>query len=314
MKNYFLVPMDFLEYDFETMRKEWRENKKIMWRISGRPVKGKDGIMRISKQATLPYQIKKDDVIYFYVCRIPSANGKDISRILLKGMVDDEPKPLKYKDVYFREAEDPSKDDIIGFSIKKLVTLEKRELENDFCYDLTMLENKYHVSNPHGRYWPSTINGGLNNALINDLENSFRTNSGERSFETLIEHFNRRCYFWGKLGNQNDHKTFKRKNGTDYYEIHHFVPEKLVNKNGLLMPIINDSRNKICLCSNCHNKLHYGRIDEIYKMIDVIWKNSEIKELLCSKEFFELINVETEEESLDWIRVLYKENINKKNL
>lgn len=38
MNNYWIIPMNFEQYNFEQMEVEWKENKKIMWQVKGTPV------------------------------------------------------------------------------------------------------------------------------------------------------------------------------------------------------------------------------------------------------------------------------------
>lgn len=314
MMKYHLVPMNFLECDFERMRKEWKEHKKIMWQVPGAPVYDKKTkSWNIKSGAVMPNMIKTGDIIYFYVFNIPSNGGADKSRILLRGIVNEEPTPVKYRDVYFSDEVDGEKM-IIGFSINNVTTLEKSELENDTYYCRESLKSKYKFSAfPQGKNWPNSYDKNLNSDLIKDLENSFKKRESERDFEVLIKHFDRECFFsWKKLGTKNDHKTFKRRNGTDYYETHHFIPYHLSKNNTELASIIDDQRNLICLCSNCHNKLHYGRPNEINHMIDLLWEDDEIKNMLKTKDFLSIIGVDDDKAALDWIKSVYRSSENKK--
>lgn len=37
MNNFWLIPMDFRTCNYEQMKEEWDENKKIMWEAPGKP-------------------------------------------------------------------------------------------------------------------------------------------------------------------------------------------------------------------------------------------------------------------------------------
>ena len=132
----------------------------------------------------------------------------------------------------------------------------------------------------------------------------FKTQVDIRDFQVLIDHFNQSCYFSDKIGTKNDHKTFKRRNGTDYYEYHHFIQQHKGRKINELEALIDDSRNIICLCSNCHNKIHYGQVSEVSKMLELLWKDETVQTLLEDYNFAWFID----KEPLDWINETYGAN------
>lgn len=287
-KNYFLIPMDFLEFNFEKLRVEYQKYNKIMW-------------CPPSTQ-----KIKVGDVIYFYVCHIPSNSSKDKSRIMLRGIVKEGPHKTKHDEIYF-ESQDSNKM-ILGIAIGELTTLNKEELENDFCYSKEILTSKYNQNHPQGKYWPSTYRNDFNINLIENLEKSFKKTDVRQNLENLINHFNKKCFFSEKIGTKSEHRTFKRRNGTDYYENHHFIQQHAKSTTEDLREIINADANLICLCSNCHNKLHYGEPNEISKMIDILWQDKEIQNMLKQKKFLSKIGVKNENEALKWIKEVYRSN------
>lgn len=301
MANYFMIPMDFLECDFARMKKEWDKNGKIMWEINGKVINNK-----INKNAFYANNIKEDDIIYFYVCHLPSNSGYNKSRVLLRGIVKDEPKIMDYSEVYINKNGNEEK--IIGFSVGKLTTLNKNDLKNDNIYSLQELRTIKEFSPPQGKKWLNTITGNLDNGLIDRLEKSFKNVSNKSDFNNLIEHFNKKCFFSDKIGGKHSHDTFLRRNGTNYYEFHHFIQRYSKDKNLQLHDIIDDNKNLLCLCSNCHNKLHYGQTKDIEDMINVIWEDVEIQEMLEQKRFLSIIGVENKDEALEWIKHIYHLN------
>lgn len=56
-----------------------------------------------------------------------------------------------------------------------------------------------------------------------------------------------------------NHQTFLRKNGTPYTEPHHLIP---ISKYKDFPYSLDVQSNIVSLCSNCHNLLHYGRMEE----------------------------------------------------
>lgn len=308
MIHYHLIPMNFLTCNFQMLKQEWEQHHKIMWQVPGTPKKeGTDSwkIPTSKNHTTMAERINKGDIIYFYVFGIPSSDRSSKSRILLRGVVSESPKPVKYEEVYFSRAVD--KDEvIIGFAINQLTTLCKNELENDICYSLDSLENNYSFVHPQGKKWPNTHNGNLSDDLIRDLESSFKKTEGKNDFQTLITHFNKKCFFSEiDIGIKRGHGTFKRKNGTDYYETHHFIPDHLRKTYPQLVPIIDDPKNLICVCPNCHRQLHYGESDKVSCMIDALWNTDEIRVMLEEKHFRSLIGVDNDATALKWIKKIY---------
>lgn len=307
MSNYFLIPMNFLKFNFTDLKQEYQKNGKIMWQVPGTPVKGK-----IAPRADLPKQLTQGTVIYFYICNIPSKSGKEKARILLRGVVIQEPEVMEYSKVYLTQESNQS-ELIIGMAIGELTTLNKEDLENDMCYSLEVLRSRY--NHQVGQYWASSCNGKLEAELINALETSFKKTSSGEDLERLIKHFNKECFFCGKLGTKNDHKTFLRRNGTDYYEGHHFIQQHTAKDRKIddLKSIIDAEENMVWLCSNCHNKLHYGKVNEVNQMIDILWKDEAIQKLLKEKQFAEKIGASNDIDALKWVKKVYRANEDKGN-
>lgn len=102
--------------------------------------------------------------------------------------------------------------------------------------------------------------------------------------------------------------TFKRGNGTDYFERHHFIKRNgpyTVQQMPALQDIINDDDNIICLCSNCHNQLHYGETQEIQLMIEKLCEDRQIQDMLEKHNFMKCIGVSNEQDAVQWIKEVY---------
>lgn len=65
------------------------------------------------------------------------------------------------------------------------------------------------------------------------------------------------------------HTSFKRNDGSVYLEAHHLIPMRMQEtfKNNASLDV---PANIVCLCSECHNKIHYGKDNE--NMIDYLYK------------------------------------------
>lgn len=301
--NYVIIAMDYLKCNFQRLKTEWEQNNKIIWQIPVKPVQ-KGGEWVVNSDRELVKMLHNGDIIYFYVCKIPTSSGAPLSRILLRGVVEDEPFVAKFSDVY---GDEETQDDtrVTAFSIGKLTTLTEAELSNDLFLSYDELYKKYGYSIvPQGVRWPNRYNHTLSDELIEMLENSFKSNLLKNDFTALIKHFNQKCYFCGKLGTVNDHKTFKRRNGTDYFEIHHFIQQNKEKKLEKLKDIIEDPVNKICLCSNCHNTIHYGRVEDVNEMLEILCKDPEINEMLQKRGFTSIIGENID--PLKWIKDVYR--------
>ena len=65
--NRWIIPMDYETYDFKDMQEEWEKNKAIKWAVSR-----SEGKKEVSGR--LAKQLKKDDVIFFYITHLPSGS------------------------------------------------------------------------------------------------------------------------------------------------------------------------------------------------------------------------------------------------
>ena len=281
-----MIAMDFQKYNFEQMEKEWNNNNLIMFEAGDVDNEGK------MKSESV---IKKNMIAYIYITKLPSGTKESLSRVLLRGEVIDEPHPVHYNEIYLNS----KKTDLVGgYSVGNLVTLRKEDLEDNDYFSREFLKEK-----EVGFNVPQHINTNLSNNLIELLDQGFKSNGNKNDFKTLIDHFNRKCYFCGKIGKKGDHKTFRRRNGTDYYEYHHFIQQCKGRDKKEIEHIVNAPENGIWLCSNCHNKIHYGNVDDVNEMIEVLWQDERIQSMLKRNGFesFTFLNGDP----LGWIKSTY---------
>ena len=297
MNNFWLIPMDFRTCNYEQMKEEWDENKKIMWEASGKPT-NKNGEWTVEN--TMAKSLKKGDVVYFYVTNLPSESNVKLSRIMLRGKIEDEPYPIEKNKVY-RSLKETTM--ISGFSIGSISTLHKELLENNLFLslkDLRKRDNNFQY--PRGKNWPDkNSKKSFSQDLIKTLEESFKVGMRENDFEVLMNHFNKKCFFCGKDGN--GHKTFVGRNGLDYFEYHHFILQCVAKKFPELQDIIDSPTNRLSLCSNCHNKFHYGRVEEVSRMIEIVLEDSEINKML--EEFDFQKNIGENKDIFEWFQEVY---------
>ncbi len=301
--NYWLIPMDFSTCNYEQLQKEWKETNKIMWQVPGTPKK-KDDTWKKPRSTSMVNSLKKGDVIYFYVTNLPSNSKNNIlSRVMLRGQIKDEPHPIEKNKVYFDSNETNL---IYGFSIESLTTLPKEQLENNSFLSLAHLNTiDRNFTYPQGRRWPDkNIKKSLSENIVNRLEGCFKSTMRKYDFESLINHFNKKCFFCGKYGTKNDHKTFIGRNGLDYFEYHHFIPQAKAKDFPKLQEIIDNSTNGLFLCSNCHNKMHYGAVTEVRDMLEIVLKDTQIQKMLTDFNFQK--NIGEENDVFEWFQEAYK--------
>lgn len=77
--------------------------------------------------------------------------------------------------------------------------------------------------------------------------------------------------------------TFARRNiipGTstnNYLEAHHLIPLFIkknvdkINLHNFEYANLDTAENMVCLCSNCHNKIHYGKYEEVEPMLEALY-------------------------------------------
>lgn len=306
MNNYWLIPMDFETCNFQQMEEEWKNNKKIMWQVPGTPKEKKKDEWFIT--TNMAKSINQGDIVYFYVSHLPSESKQNLSRVILRGIIEEEPYPIEYNKVYW-ESDDTKM--ISGFSIGSITTLSKEQLENNLFLSYEHLRSIYNnFLKPQGKNWPDkNYKSNFSEEVIDVLENNFKQSLYKDDFKTLINHFNQKCFFCNKYGNKSDHRTFIRKNGIDYYEYHHFIPQYKAKQIPELKGIIDAPANGLYLCSNCHNKFHYGRIEDVNEMIGIVLEDEKIQKML--NEFSFKTYIDETEDIFEWFKDTYntKENL-----
>lgn len=76
------------------------------------------------------------------------------------------------------------------------------------------------------------------------------------------------------------HVSFPRRNSPHLYmEPHHLIPMSMTDEFGVSL---DREQNIFCLCSNCHNQIHYGRKQDVRKLISQLFsaRAQEIRSIL----------------------------------
>lgn len=96
-------------------------------------------------------------------------------------------------------------------------------------------------------------------ALSNKTIKSYSRNSN--ASKNALLHAENKCEF------DSSHVSFPRKiDGLPYMETHHLIPLKYAEQFDVSIDV---PENIICLCSTCHNCIHYGQNNNV--MIEVLW-------------------------------------------
>lgn len=75
------------------------------------------------------------------------------------------------------------------------------------------------------------------------------------------------CHAEWKCEFNASHQTFPRRiDGFPYLETHHLIPLKYANKFNVSIDV---PENIVCLCSTCHNRIHYGQNNK--EIIECLW-------------------------------------------
>lgn len=284
-RNYFIFPANYMNFNFEKLFEEACDNNgNVLWGM-----KPKD-----------PKDINIDDVCYIYYSNLPDGTA----RIMLRGTIANK----NVKDT----------DGVQCYAIKELESINwdnsknphfTREVLRD--YGIKMNLNKRRLKD--GRIAEGKTVGDED--LRKKLEDCFYKGIGRLKLKDLENELNKKlhCALFKSSINNSQHITFKAKNGLPYLELHHFIHRSqgtnAKDKNGTpkghpeIIQEIDDPRNIIRLCSNCHNQIHYGQLDAKRKMIEKIYNMN------TNKKFFDnvynkIINKEYQT-TLDWLYAIY---------
>ena len=315
--------MDYEKCDFSHLLKEFEQNGEILWQAPPEAISSTAEIKSEAK-GTIAERLKEKDTVYFYVTNLPDFNNERISRILLRGIIKNSPY-VECKNKVWPDA--PSNEKVNAFIIENLTTLNADKLKDNRFLSLvseinsTSKKREYYIqidkntkikfTYPQGwTKWPDNLyNKNFKDDLIAGLDRFF---DGSKNFNTLIDHFTKTCYFCGKTFHnkrwgEEEHQTFKGRNGLNYYEYHHFILQKLADIDPVIKDIVYSPSNGLCLCSNCHNRFHYGTLKDIKEMIDIVLNDPTVLDKNTQTTIYNLIGDDNTDLSL-WLLNAYTSN------
>lgn len=118
--------------------------------------------------------------------------------------------------------------------------------------------------------------------LKEDREQEIKSNIGyyenNRSYEVkkaALKEAQDKCFFENRFKCMENY--FFRKNiivdeNIHYLEVHHILPIVMEKIKEYGLNNLDTVENTVCLCSNCHNRLHYGNKEVVEEMLELLYK------------------------------------------
>ncbi|MBQ2937887.1 MAG: HNH endonuclease [Clostridia bacterium] len=293
-----LILGNFEEFDFDKLLNE---------------DKGKDyeGILWKNGKVKRDLKVEEDDIVYIYYTNLPDR----INRILIKCRV------LEKDCLYCETPEEEEK--MLKGEIDKIPAI-RLKFENALCvnsdkekFSQEALFNKYGINNLQGKQHlkedllqknnDNKLEEYYQRKLIEDLEKACNSKKYKNySLEQLAEDMNKmsKCTLENCKGLKDaNHNTFQKENGMNYYEAHHLI-EQCNGRKDKKFPkeIIDNPKNIINLCPNCHKRIHNGKKDDRKLMVTYLYKkNKDVYNDLLSR----VEEVKDGEEPLKWLLKQY---------
>ncbi len=287
--KYHLFSANFETYNFESLKKEneseQNKDKGILWSYPSN------------------IKVEKGDIVYIYYNNLPDR----INRILLKCKVIDAFKKGENEECFYYDTEYCNTEEngnLLDDNSKCKKPAMLLSFETALCVEIgkekfseKRLRENYGINNFQGRQHikedllQEKIENGeqdyYQKKLIDDLEKE--TKNKTIKLEELIKYMNKisQCALQKspKFRHEN-HTTFVKENGLNYYEQHHLIQQFNGRQNEELKSIIDNEMNIINLCPNCHRRIHNGKKEDREKMVIELY--NQIKQE--NKDFDDLLS------------------------
>lgn len=277
--NVWIIVANYKVTDFKKLQNEYKTNKYITWESKNK--------------------VNPGDICYFYYTNLPSAEGDTQSRIILRAIVKEGNHKMTRGAIWGPKVKDAEKL-TEGFTI---ACIEPISLKDSIKYNYYSLRDKYNLNFRRPTNMRLTEK---NIELYNEIEknNGLEKNdeTSKSGFDALVSYFEIPCYF-EKIMHSSNPQTFITKNGLPYYEKHHFIQQhscKLIDNPCYRYDIVYSDENLITLCVCCHKKIHFGRPEEIEKMLKIIYED---KKKVLDEKMKKYIG---EQNVFDWVKKTYK--------
>ena len=267
--------------DFKKLKEEYDTKKYITWESK--------------------IKVKSGDICYFYYSNLPSVEGYNQSRIILRAVVKEGNRKMTRGEIWGPEAKNAEKlTEGFTFTYVEPISLDDSRKYNYYSLRDNEKYNLNFMRPTNMRLTEKNIE------LYNEIENDFSLKENYKptkdGLNRLISYFQVPCYFKETL-HPNNSQTFIEKNGLPYYDKHHFIQQyskKLIDDPYYQYDVICSDENLITLCACCHKRIHLGRPEDIEKMLKKIYEDK--------KNFFDekMKKYIGEQNVFDWIKKTYK--------
>ena len=168
-------------------------------------------------------------------------------------------------------------DEVIDYPKETVVNSEEMAVKDDIDEDIQdlifeKLVNEIEIDSE--KSFDDDENMELSDGYIGTT-NSKRGRSNPQKTAEVIAQAGYKCFFEEE---GNPHTTFLKENGQVYMEGHHLIP---LGKQAIYQLKLDKKPNIVCLCPNCHAKIHHGRKEDVKKMLDKILEARRGKLMKC---------------------------------
>lgn len=277
-RKYFLIPANYQTFDFERLFGEFFErNGKILWQYNPK---------------NDPKNMEVGDVCYLYYSNLPD----NTRRIILRAIITE----IGEGDVCFDGKIVPC------FAISDLKTINwKNSGKTKFTYEV--LHEKYGINITRNKRQLKDERSG-DKKLREKLEEYFENDNNKLNLEQLKQELvtKLRCALDSNNNDPTDNKkhiTFKGKNGLNYFEVHHLIQQHISKKDESLTEAVYDEKNLIFLCPTCHKRIHYGRKEDVQKMLTTLYNRNDS---FYDSNFMRYASNNGFNTVLEWLYSMYK--------
>ena len=300
-RNFYLIPADYLTYDFNKLFNEEKtgvngNSGRVLWKLNDHDAK-----------------IEVGGICYIYYSNLPDKT----SRIILRGIVS-------ASDSYNQDPESYLEKGQKCIELMDLETINWNNSEEyDFSKEALNDEQTYGIKiNQTKRYLIDERKGGGDRKLCNDLEECFEHDENKLDLDGLKDEIVNKlhCVFNDNPEDKtiaNFHNSFIQRNGLRYFEKHHLVLQKICRREKYvndkkLLELVYSEENEFYLCPMCHRIMHFGCIDEIKEKIDDLYSRGKNESgNLFENNFIEYAKADGYVSVKKWIYHLY--NIDENN-
>jgi len=295
MKKSYRLTLDYNEYKFKTLKKDYGLDKTITWYIETANPKIKYDFLECKSK-------NKEIDAYIYCSNLPDK----LNRFVFKGRIKSVEENYLQTDEEKRFKDYKTKiivDNIKAFS----------DSDDDICKLAVRngeKDGKKIIFSPQGTYCE------LDESVVNILKDI----TADEDLDVFLKRFTGcKCELENIKEFGLSHTLFEKDNEDNYIEFHHLIFRNFgYADKELLKKLDSNSYNYSKLCPSCHRAIHHGNNVLKKKMLDELIKNKGGKleqfynECLKNKSFKEKIEKYNQDNFIDFMYSIYgiKNNVN----